>query len=88
MLLKPLEEQETADYVIHRLHAAGATRAIFTDDALQAVHRLSQGIPRRINRLCDLAMVVGFAERKPTIDASHLEAVDRELVSLSSPAAA
>ena len=33
MLLKPFTAQETADYIIHRLHAAGATRAIFADDA-------------------------------------------------------
>ena len=86
MLLKPFTAEETADYVVHRLHAAGATRAIFSPDSLQTVHELTQGIPRRINRLCDLALVVGFAARQATIESAQLEAVNDELVTVTAAA--
>jgi general secretion pathway protein A len=50
------------------------------------VHELTQGIPRRINRLCDLALVVGFAARQATIDSAQLEAVNDELVTVAAAA--
>ena len=86
ILLRPLSEEETADYVIHRLNAAAATRPIFSQDAMEAIHRLTGGIPRQINRLCDLALVVGFAEQQHTIDSQQLESVQQELITI--PAAA
>jgi general secretion pathway protein A len=69
--------------VTHRLEAAGAQRAIFEDDALDALHQLSRGIPRRINRLADLALLIGFAEERETIAASQVEAVSEELVTVA-----
>jgi general secretion pathway protein A len=86
VLLPPLTVEETAGYVEHRLAAAGATREIFTADALVALHQLTGGTPRRINRLCDLALLVGFANRQHVIDADELSAIHGELVSV--PAAA
>jgi type II secretory pathway predicted ATPase ExeA len=82
-LLSPLGEAETAAYVEHRLRAAGATRSIVDADALPTLHALTHGIPRRINRLCDLALLIGFAEEQPTLTADHFEAVCRELVTVS-----
>jgi general secretion pathway protein A len=58
---------------------AGAARPLFDHGALEMVHRLSQGIPRRINRLCDLALLIGFAEERPAISAAQVEAVAEEL---------
>ena len=86
MLLKPFTAEETAQYLEHRLTAAGSTRSIFIEESLPVVHQLSGGIPRRINRLCDLALVVGFAARLSTIDAAQLRAVSEELVTIA-PAA-
>lgn len=78
--LQPLDAEETCQYIEHRLQAAGATREIFAVDALLAAHQLTGGLPRRINRLCDLALLVGFANEQPTIDAETLQAVRDELV--------
>ncbi len=86
VLLPALSVAETADYIIHRLEAAGATREIFAADALKTAHQLTGGIPRRINRLCDLALLVGFANSQHTIDAESLHAIHGELVTV--PAAA
>lgn len=85
-LLKPLTAEETGDYIVHRLNAAGATREIFSPEAMAVVHQLTAGIPRRINRLCDLALMVGFAGRQHTIDAAQLEAVNNELVTVAAAA--
>lgn len=80
VLLSPLSADETAEYVAHRMAAAGATRDIFSDDALATVYQLTGGTPRRINRLCDLALLVGFANGQHAIDADALEAIHGELV--------
>ncbi len=85
-LLKPFSAEETSDYIVHRLNAAGATRAIFSPDAMDVVYQLTHGIPRRINRLCDLALMVGFAGRQHTIDAPQLESVNDELVTVAAAA--
>lgn len=82
-LLRAFSADESAAYVEHRLRAAGASQAIFTPDALSAIHILAQGLPRRINRLGDLCLLVGFAEELTTIDASTVEAVAAELCAAS-----
>jgi general secretion pathway protein A len=82
-LLRPFSAEETAGYVRHRLQAAGAMRDIFTDDAVEAVHYLAQGIPRKINRLGDLALLVGFADGLAQITVRQIEAVSEELVTLA-----
>jgi general secretion pathway protein A len=82
-LLRALTVDETASYVQHRMMAAGATRDIFTAEAAEAVHYLAQGIPRQIDRLCDLALVVGFAEGLAELTAPQIEAVSAELVTVS-----
>ena len=68
--LRPLTEDEVAAYVVHRLTVAGGgASVIFRPRALEAIHRLSQGIPRVINLLCDRALLAGFAARTDVIDA-------------------
>jgi type II secretory pathway predicted ATPase ExeA len=82
VLVKPLTSEETTGYIEHRLVSAGATRPLFTPEALETAHQLSGGIPRRINRLCDLALMVGYAAKDAEIDTSQLRAVNDELVTL------
>lgn len=83
-ILHALSAEETAGYVCHRLRAAGRDDAIFDDKALEAIHYHSAGVPRQINRICDLALLVGFAEELSTISASNIEASLDELVCVSS----
>jgi general secretion pathway protein A len=84
-LLRAFTPEETAGYLRHRLAAAGAAgREIFTSDAMEAVHYLSHGLPRQINRLADLALLVGFADRLQRLDAQQIEAVSEELVTVGS----
>jgi type II secretory pathway predicted ATPase ExeA len=81
-LLRCLSLEETISYVHHRLQAAGARQEIFQPDALEAVHYLAHGVPRRINRLCDLALLIGFAEERESIDQEKIEAIAEELMAV------
>jgi general secretion pathway protein A len=82
-LLRPFRSDESIGYVQHRLQAAGASRPIFDDAALAAIHRLSHGSPRRINRLCDLALLIGYAEERSIIGEAQIVSVSEELTSVA-----
>ncbi len=83
VLLRPLTLDESSSYIMHRLGAAGARREIFTTDALNRIHELAGGNPRRINRLCDLVLLMGFAEQRERIRAEQVEQVSNELVTVT-----
>jgi type II secretory pathway predicted ATPase ExeA len=60
--LTPLDAETVAAYVSHRLSIAGGSASVtFTAKALDLVHRLSGGIPRLINLICDRALLAGFS---------------------------
>lgn len=82
-LLRPLSLDETVSYVTHRLKVAGAHRDIFEGSAMEALHQLTHGVPRRINRLCDLALLIGYAGEQSNISAAQLESVADELVAVA-----
>ncbi|MDX1539763.1 MAG: AAA family ATPase [Geminicoccaceae bacterium] len=65
--LEPLGRVETVEYIGHRLKIAGAEREIFTPEACAAVYYFSQGLPRLVNSLCDLALVYAFAEERQEV---------------------
>jgi general secretion pathway protein A len=61
--LKPLSDMDTANCIRHRIQVAGGQPALFTNKACALVHRLSQGNPRLINQLSDIALTYGYAEQ-------------------------
>ncbi|MFO0776914.1 MAG: AAA family ATPase [Nitrospira sp.] len=67
--LKPLSEMDTLNCIRHRLQVAGGRPRLFTDQACALVHRLSQGNPRLINQVADIALTYGYAEQARTITA-------------------
>ncbi|TWT89868.1 GTPase RsgA [Pseudobythopirellula maris] len=82
-LVRTLTPEETSGYIGRRLEAAGATREVFSAEAIERISQVTGGVPRRINRLGDLALVVGFADGSPRIEAHHIDAVNNELVTAS-----
>jgi general secretion pathway protein A len=67
--LGALSESETAHYIRHRLTVAGLNRPLpFDRPARKRVHELSRGVPRRINLLCDRALLGAYAEGKARVD--------------------
>jgi general secretion pathway protein A len=78
--LKALSAKETEHYIRHRLSVAGMTRAIpFDRKALQRIHEIARGVPRRINLICDRVMLGAYAHGKHTIDTAMVEKAGREV---------
>jgi len=67
--LEPLSREETASYIEHRLKVAGALGEVFDSSAKKEVFRLSQGVPRLINVICDRALLGGYAKEARRINA-------------------
>ena len=76
--LSPLDEQETREYVAHRLRVAGREAKLFDDRALTALFRQSGGIPRRINIIAGNALIEGFAKGTEIITEEIVEDVAAE----------
>ncbi len=77
--LTSLTEDNTRDYIRHRLHVAGAEDDIFTDDAMSEVYKNSKGIPRLINTICDNALLEGFLLKRKTIERDIINTVSVDL---------
>lgn len=79
--LTNLDLENTIGYIIHRLKVAGRDEHIFTKEAMEAIYEHSGGIPRRINRLCDMCLLSGFAKNLSQINESIVleEARDSEV---------
>lgn len=74
--IPPLAEAEVGRYVTHRLAVAGRTEPLFTPEALALVAQATRGVPRRINTLCDMALVYAFSAEAAVVD----EALVREVL--------
>ena len=79
--LKALSPGETAHYIQHRLAVAGpgAAQRLFDADAVVRIHALTGGVPRRINLLCDRAMLGAYAHGKQRVDRLTVEQAAREV---------
>ena len=78
--LKPLTDAETREYIEHRLEVAGwQHNPKFTDRAYQRIYRYTDGIPRRINNLCDRLLLFAFLEELRIINRQVVENMASEL---------
>jgi general secretion pathway protein A len=72
----PLTLEETKAYVQQRLRIAGSDgRQIFEPEALVAIHKYANGIPRVVNLVCEHCLVSAFVDQKPTIPVAIVDAV-------------
>jgi type II secretory pathway predicted ATPase ExeA len=74
-----LTESQTHAYVTERLRIAGASWQLFSDEALDLVHRFSRGIPRIINLLCEHSLILAYVEQVQQVNATIVESVATEL---------
>lgn len=78
--LRPLEQEETREYILHRLTTAGWNRdPEFTDAAFEEIYTYSGGIPRLINTLCDRLLLYGYLEELHDLDVESVRLVIAEL---------
>ena len=78
--LGPLSEAETKAYVLHRLKTVGwQDDPMLSEDAFTALHRHSDGVPRRINTLASRLLLWGYLEERHAIDGDAVTQVAEEL---------
>ncbi|MBL3566618.1 AAA family ATPase [Rhodovulum sulfidophilum] len=74
--LEPMDLATTRAYILHRLKHAGGSGEEFSASAIRHIHEEAGGIPRMVNKLCDLALVYASSADAPAVD----EATIRELI--------
>lgn len=77
--LDPLTREETLAYVRHRVKVAGAAGSLFTPAALKEVHRLSRGVPRVINVICDRALLGAFTAEENRVTPAFVRSAAGEV---------
>jgi general secretion pathway protein A len=83
--LLPLAKTDVANYVNHRLHHAGANRAIFESSAMTALFKLTEGVPRLINLICHHALLAAYATGAKTVSAKLIKAAAVEIFDIEKP---
>jgi general secretion pathway protein A len=81
--LEPLNRAETSEYIEHRLSVAGCRYKVFSDGARRKVFKLTGGVPRLINALCDRALLGAFSVGSERIDSKIIARANRELQGVS-----
>ncbi|MDH3547580.1 MAG: AAA family ATPase, partial [Gammaproteobacteria bacterium] len=77
--LEPLSREETDHYIEHRLKVAGALGEVFDASAKREVFRLSQGVPRLINVICDRALLGAYSLGNRRVDRQLVRRAAREV---------
>ena len=77
--LLPLSEADSARYIQHRLAVAGRTEPLFTEGALAALYEHSQGLPRSLNNLANMALLAGFTRQMHEVDVDLVHSIVHEV---------
>ena len=77
--LRPLSRQEVTAYVNYRIAVAGSGRKLFAAATLGQIYRLSGGVPRIINLLCDRALLGAYVQGKDRVDKATVAKAAREV---------
>lgn len=78
--LEALSPQETGQYIRHRLAVAGLPKSgLFPDALIARIHHWSRGVPRRINLLCDRALLGAYAQGRNSVDRDTLDKAAAEV---------
>ena len=82
----PLTKEESFAYIQHRLDQASREQvSIFSTAALRVIVKASRGIPRRLNILCDNALMTGFRQRQPMISRKIAKQVVTDIDEVHAP---
>ncbi|MBN3038774.1 MAG: AAA family ATPase [Candidatus Omnitrophica bacterium] len=77
--LDKLSRQDSEGYILHRLKIAGKEAPIFTKEAQDLIFEQSGGIPRRINHICDMSLLIGFGNKEDKIGKDIIREVVSDL---------
>lgn len=76
--LHPMDQDTTRDYIRHRLIHVGGTGEEFSEEAIARIHEESDGIPRMVNKMCDLALVYAASAGQAQVDLAIIEELIRD----------
>jgi type II secretory pathway predicted ATPase ExeA len=82
-LLSVLSEEETSLYVNERLVRAGGSPELFTKPAIRALHQAANGLPRRMNRLADLALLITFGRSGKRVEPDAVDLAARDYAAMA-----
>jgi len=77
--LRPFDFVNTVKYVLFREKKAGFTNNVFTKEALRKIYDYSGGLPRKINLICDLSLLVAFNEKTKVVKTSTVDTAIEDL---------
>lgn len=77
--LNTLTQEETINYIDHRCQTAGKREKVFTDSAYKLIYEASKGIPREINNICDISLMLGCSRKLTIIDEEIIKTVTEDL---------
>ena len=83
--LSPLDKNDLANYVNHRLHRAGAQRPLFDAACMTALYRLTGGVPRLINLVCHQSLVAAYSLGLPVVSAKLVKQAAAEILGEEKP---
>ena len=78
--LDPISREEAGAYIRHRLQICGTSQPVFSKRSVDRIQRLSGGIPRLINVLCDRSMLGAYVEGKVQVDPKVVKKAAREVL--------
>src|SRR4029453_7271660 len=78
--LRPFSEQEAQKYIQHRMEVAGQRQPIFTKLAMRTAYRLSGGVPRLLNTICDRALLGAYATGQTRVKDAVVRRAAREVL--------
>lgn len=79
--LDKFDLEDTKNYILHRLQVAGLTKRVFNDEACGIIYERSGGIPRRINNICDMSLLLGSSKQAKLIGEEIVNDVVKDLES-------
>jgi general secretion pathway protein A len=76
--LAPFDFNDTARYIVFRQKRAGRSEGVFSKEAVQKIYENTQGVPRKINNLCDLSLLIGFSKSEKLVHSEIIESIARD----------
>ena len=71
--LTPFNFEDTSHYILFRQGKAGKKENVFSNEAVEKIYEHTGGVPRKINNLCDLSLLIGFSTNEKIINPKIVE---------------
>ena len=73
--LAPFDLADSVEYILFRQKRAGREDNVFSREAMEAIYEKTKGVPRKINNLCDLSLLIGYSKNEKEIKPEIIESI-------------